>query len=255
MGEELLLKKEEGKATITFNRPEKFNAFTLQMIEDLTRMLDELGRDSETKFVILMGGGGNAFCAGTDINVLAGLKSRDDAARFIDMVHKMCSTIEELPKVVIAVIDGYCLGLGCEIAMSCDLRMASDDSKFGQPESKLGILPGAGGTQRMTRLLGVGKAKELMYTGATVDQAEALRIGLVNLVVEKAALREGVGELVHKLSVPSYNAILNIKKDVNDSFKLDGYELEKEMFLKCFDHADRAEGVDAFLQRRKANFA
>jgi enoyl-CoA hydratase len=252
--ENILMSKTGSKVVITVNRPGKLNAFDKPTIDKMSLLLNELGKDDSVRSIVISGAGGKAFCAGTDINYLNGLKSKQEAETFIDSVQGLGFLIESIDKVVIAAIDGYCFGLGNEIAMACDIRVATSTSLFGQPEIKIGVIPGAGGTQRLTQLIGVSKSKELIFTGESIGADEALRLGLVNYVVGKAELESKVDELIGKISANSFNSVKASKRVVNESFHPTGYKIEKQLFVECFEHPDRKEGMDAFLQKRKPNF-
>jgi enoyl-CoA hydratase len=252
--ENVIVTKNGSNAVVTINRPSKLNAFDKQTIDLMTRALSALGDDASVRSIIITGAGGKAFCAGTDINYLNGLNGMAEADAFIEAVQGIGFLIESLDKVVIAAIDGYCFGLGNEIAMACDLRIATRGSMFGQPEIKIGVIPGAGGTQRLTQLVGVTKSKEMVFTGDSISADEALALGLLNYVVEKPALQGKVDEIVAKISQNSFNAVKSAKMVINGSFKPTGYALEKDTFLRCFDHPDRKEGMDAFLGKRKPAF-
>ena len=253
-GGDILLSKYGKALTLTLNRPERLNVLDNKLIEELIDLIKSYENDENIRVIVLRGAGGKAFCAGTDINYLNGLKSKQEAETFIDSVQGLGFLIESIDKVVIAAIDGYCFGLGNEIAMACDIRVATSTSLFGQPEIKIGVIPGAGGTQRLTQLIGVSKSKELIFTGESIGADEALRLGLVNYVVGKAELESKVDELIGKISANSFNSVKASKRVVNESFHPTGYKIEKQLFVECFEHPDRKEGMDAFLQKRKPNF-
>ena len=252
--ENLILAKSGSRATITINRPNKLNAFDKPTILKMTALLNELEHDVSVRSVVITGAGDRSFCAGTDINYLSSIKTKEEADSFIDSVQEIGFIIEKMDKVVIAAINGYCMGLGNEIAMSCDIRIAIKEAKFSQPEIRLGVLPGAGGTQRLTQIIGIAKAKEMIFTGDAITAGEALSLGLVNYVVEKDGLNAKVDEIIGRINQNSFNAVKNIKRSINEGFQLKGYKLEKEMFAACFVHPDRKEGIDAFLSKRKPNF-
>ena len=183
----LLLEKNAAVATITFNNPKALNALTEETFTGMEALLDELENDAEIRVIILTGAGDKAFIAGGDISHLASLDA-EGARQFALLAQRVIGRIETFPKPVIAAVNGYCLGGGNELAMGCDLRIAADSAKFGQPEVKLGIIPGFAGTQRLSRLVGKGRAKEMIYTGEMIDAAEACRIGLVNRVAAPETL-------------------------------------------------------------------
>jgi enoyl-CoA hydratase len=182
--------KEEGIARIIVNRPEKRNALNRATRLEMAQALEDTERDPEVKVLVLAGAGGKAFVSGSDLNELSKFNAIQMEAFTSTLGQRFYTRFEELPKPVIAMIDGLCLGGGLELALACDIRMASDRSKFGAPEMVIGVMPGSGGTQRLTRLVGYGKAKEMIFTGDAIDAEEALRIGLVNRVFAPSHLQE-----------------------------------------------------------------
>ncbi|MDE1767852.1 MAG: enoyl-CoA hydratase/isomerase family protein [Candidatus Micrarchaeota archaeon] len=238
-------------ATITLNRPDKLNSIDGDMIDDFESIVELLNKDS-CRAVIITGAGERAFCAGADINYLSSLKNEKDAGLFVDRVHSIFNSIEELDKPVIAAINGYCLGGGCELALACDIRIASPNSVFGQPEVRLGIIPGGGGTYRLTNLVGIGNAKELIMSGDTINASEAYRIGLLNKIVDGNVLSSAKA-LAMRINQNSHNAVKNAKSAINANAKIND-KAEKDAFLSSFSHPDRREGVSAFLERSKPDF-
>lgn len=252
----LLLEIDEPLATITFNNPKALNALTVATFEELSRMLAELEENAEVRVVILTGAGEKAFVAGGDIGHLGTLDAKS-AREFALLAQGVINQIEAFPKPVIAAINGYALGGGCELAMGCDVRVASDTAKFGQPEVKLGIIPGFAGTQRLARLVGKGRAKELIFTGEMIDAAEACRIGLVNRVVAKDQLMAETRALALKMCDKSASAITLAKEAIENGLEMDFARAEKyeaDLFALCFNTPDCKEGISAFLEKRPAKF-
>lgn len=252
----LLLEINGPLATITFNNPKALNALTVATFEELERTLGELEGDKEVRVVILTGAGEKAFVAGGDIGHLGTLNA-DSAREFALLAQRVIDRIEAFPKPVIAAINGYALGGGCELAMGCDLRIAADSAKFGQPEVKLGIIPGFAGTQRLSRLVGKGRAKELIFTGEMIDAEEACRIGLVNRVVAKEDLMQEVRALALKMCDKSASAIRLSKEAIDNGLEMDfarAARYEADLFALCFTTEDCKEGIGAFLEKRPARF-
>ncbi len=252
----LLLEKDGPLATIIFNNPKALNALTVATFCGLEKLLNELEQDAAVRVVILTGAGEKAFIAGGDIGHLGNLDA-DGAREFALLAQRVINQIETFPKPVIAAINGYALGGGCELAMGCDLRIAADSAKFGQPEVKLGIIPGFAGTQRLARLVGKGRAKELVFTGEMIDAAEAFRIGLVNRVVAKEKLLEEARVLAFKMCDKSASAIKLAKEAIDNGLEMDfarAARYEADLFALCFTTADCKEGISAFLEKRPAKF-
>jgi enoyl-CoA hydratase len=252
----LLLEKDAAIATITFNNPKALNALTEETFSGMESLLDELATDAEIRVIILTGAGDKAFIAGGDISHLATLDA-DGARQFALLAQHVIDRIETFPKPVIAAVNGYCLGGGNELAMGCDLRIAADSAKFGQPEVKLGIIPGFAGTQRLSRLVGKGRAKEMIYTGEMIDAAEACRIGLVNRVVAKDRLIEEAKALAMKMCDKSASAISLSKEAIDNGLEMDfarAARYEADLFGLSFTTADSKEGISAFLEKRPAKF-
>ncbi|MDH3453910.1 MAG: enoyl-CoA hydratase-related protein [Desulfuromonadales bacterium] len=252
----LLLEKDGPLATITFNNPKALNALTVATFHGLEGLLNQLEQDVDVRVVILTGAGDKAFIAGGDIGHLGTLDA-DGAREFALLAQRVIDRIEAFPKPVIAAINGYALGGGCELAMGCDIRMAADSAKFGQPEVKLGIIPGFAGTQRLARLVGKGRAKELVFTGAMIDAEEACRIGLVNRVVAKDRLLEETRALALLMCDQSASAIKFAKDAIDNGLEMDfarGSRYEADLFALCFTTADCKEGISAFLEKRLAKF-
>lgn len=250
-----LIKKEENISIIYFNRPNSLNALNSDVLKELNMIIENITNDNSVD-VIIITGNGKAFVAGADISEMKDMNSneaRDFAKLGLDVFRK----IELLNKPVIAAINGYALGGGCELLLSCDIKIASDKAKFGQPEVGLGITPGFGGTQRLARLVGLNKAKELIFTGDIIDSNEALRIGLVNRVVEHDLLIEESIKLAKKISKNAQIAVRFAKEAINYGYETDletALNIEKNLFSLCFSTKDQKEGMSAFLEKRKPEF-
>ncbi len=247
---------ENGVLTITINQPEKLNALSKPLMAELDQVFSEAIANDTVKGIILTGAGEKAFVAGADISEFQSLDSGERAAGMARAGQDLFRKIEMCPKAVIAAVNGFALGGGCELAMACHMRVASENAKFGQPEVNLGLIPGYGGTQRLTQLVGRGKANELLMTADMVSATEAAQIGLVNYVVPQEELLEKCQNILKKISRKSSLTIDKIVKCVDavyDSEK-DGYEVEAQEFGNCFGTEDFKEGVSAFLEKRKANF-
>ncbi len=244
-------------AWVELNRPEKRNALSPQVIEDLENIIAEIERmPSDLARVVVIRGNGKSFCAGADISTFKGLKP-SEALIFSNRLQELYNRIESLPKPVIASIHGHALGGGLELALACDIRIAADDAVLGLPEITLGIIPGAGGTQRLARLVGIGKAKELILTGDTITGREAAEIGLVNKAVRIDRLQEETELLASKLAERPPVGLMLAKKLVNESLDeslRNGLSAEAEGFAVVFSTNDSQEGVSAFMERRKPSF-
>ena len=237
-------------AIVRLNRPERLNALDKDTFDSLERVMDYISSTKSIKAVIITGAGEKSFSTGADVKYISGIS---DPAGFVDMVHGVFDKIEEMDVPVIAAVNGYCLGGGCELAMACDIRIASSTAVFGQPEVKLGIIPGGGGTYRLPLLVGPAKAKELIFSGESITAQEALRIGLVNTVVSPDALIKEALAIAHKISKNSGNAIRSAKSAINANACKDGSE-EKSAFVSSFNSDDRREGIGAFIEKREAKF-
>lgn len=247
---------EDAVATVTVNRPAVLNALNTETISDLTAVIIDLERDDAIRCVVLTGAGERAFVAGADIGELARLTPQR-ARQVADAGHQLCSLIEGLNKPVIAVINGFALGGGCEIAMACTLRIAATTARLGLPEISLGIIPGFGGTQRLPRLVGRGRALEMLLTGVQIGADEAWRIGLVNRVVEPEALVEEARRLALTLAgqAPSaVRAMLEVVRHGLDMSFANASLLEATTFGLVYASDDAREGTTAFLEKRKPRF-
>ncbi|MBN1272164.1 MAG: enoyl-CoA hydratase/isomerase family protein [Candidatus Aminicenantes bacterium] len=254
--ENLEVKKQDRIGWITINRPEKLNALNSETIKELQEAFVSYQKDPEVSVVILTGSGEKAFVAGADIGELAGL----DAAAGREYVLKgqeLSRIIENFDKPVIAAVNGYALGGGTELALACHIRIASDNAKMGQPEVKLGLIPGYGGTQRLARLVGKGLAMELILSGKTIDAAEALRIGLVNAVVSLDELKGACEKLAASMAANAPKALEYAIEAINgglDKTLDEGLHFEADLFGKTCATEDSKEGTKAFLEKRKPEF-
>ncbi len=252
-----VLREQEGRvALLTINRPDKLNALNQQVRDDMLALLEEIETDDGVGAVVITGAGEKSFVAGADIGEFAGRSPFDqrDAMRSPRIFDVMAS----YPKPVIAMINGFCLGGGCELAASCDIRIASDRARFGQPEINLGLIPGGGGTQRLPRLIGLGHAMRLVLSGEMIDAAEALRIGLVELVAPADELRATTLELAGKIAAKSPLTLRVAKEALRASQRMaveEGILYERDLFCLCFSSADKEEGVEAFLEKRPARWS
>jgi enoyl-CoA hydratase len=242
-------------AILTVDRPEKRNALNAAVRRELIAALDELRDDAEVRVLVLTGAGEKAFVAGADIAEFAERTPLEQRA--VMTGRRVFDEIAAYPKPVIAMINGFALGGGCELALACDLRIAADTAKLGQPEINLGIIPGGGGTQRLPRVVGTGQAMRLILTGEIIDAAEALRIGLVDLVHPAAELRTRTLELARGMATKSPVALQMAKSAVRAAAEMPlaaGLSYETELFATCFASDDKREGVAAFLEKRPASF-
>ncbi len=256
MSETTILVEKEGRvAVLTVNRPDKLNALNEQVRTDLLAALDQIAADDSVGAVVITGAGEKSFIAGADIGEFAGRTPFDQ--REAMRSPRIFDVMGTFPKPVIAMINGFCLGGGCELALSCDLRVASDKARFGQPEINLGLIPGGGGTQRLSHLVGLGHAMRLILTGDMIGAAEAKEIGLVELLVPHDELRARTLELAGKIASKSPLTLRVAKEAVRASQRLsieDGIAYERDLFCLCFSTADKEEGVKAFLEKRPAQW-
>jgi len=253
--QEIIVEVKDRVGRIVFNRPKLLNAYNEAMSKELVQAVEALGKNPEAR-VLVITGQGRAFMAGADINMLQGWSrapgGRQEVARILSGFFSP-SLLEKCPKPVIAAVNGLAFGMGCEIALGCDLRIAARSAKFGQPEILLGIMTGAGGSQRLTRLVGPGKAMEMVLTGEPIDAEEAFRLGLVNQVVPDEELEAAVSRLTDKLVQRSATALQFSKQAVVAASSLGLYEgvaRELELFAGIFETADAREGIAAFLEKR-----
>jgi enoyl-CoA hydratase len=252
----ILYQKDGGVGIVTVNRPASLNALNSQVYLDLYDVFSKIEGDDEVKAVILTGSGEKAFVAGTDIMEMKDLDGFG-VGKLVAKIRLASDRIDTLSKPVIAAINGYALGGGCELAMCCDMRVASAKAKFGQPEVNLGIIPGAGGTQRLPRLVGVAKAKELILTGDMIDAETALTIGLVNKVVPPESLMAEARAMADKIASKSSPCIMLALESIDTGINSDlstGLNCEEQCICRCFDTEDKTEGMNAFAEKRKAEF-
>ncbi|WP_349305872.1 short-chain-enoyl-CoA hydratase [Sporomusa sphaeroides] len=253
----VLYQTDNGIGMITLNRPKALNALNSELLTELNGLLDEIAQDDSVKVVIITGSGDKAFVAGADIAEMQNISPLEGRA-FGKFGQAIFNKLENIPQPVIAAVNGFALGGGCELAMACDIRIASDKAKFGQPEVGLGIVPGFGGTQRLPRLIGKGRAKELLYTADMINAEEAYRIGLVNRIVAADELLSTAKELAEKIMARAQAAVRLCKAAVNTGMDTDlesGIAYESEVFGLCFATADQKEGMSAFIGKRKPNFS
>nr|BAL56148.1 3-hydroxyacyl-CoA dehydrogenase/enoyl-CoA hydratase [uncultured crenarchaeote] len=254
---EILVERKPPVTKIILNRPHRLNTITPRMIEELMDALLKAWSDSETRVVVLRGAGERAFSAGADITAFTEIKTRQDAEKFLRAFQELMNIMESMPKAVIAAIDGYALGGGCELIQGCDIRIATDRSEFGQPEINLGLIPGAGGTQRLPRLIGVAKALELTLLGNRISAEEAYRIGLVNKVVKPENLEQEVQSLAEKLASQPPLAVRAAKQLIymtREAPLSKGLAMERMFFADLLFTKDFMEGISAFFAKRKPEF-
>ena len=255
MPETILVEREGRVAILTVNRPDKLNALNDQVRTDMLEALGQIETDDGVGVVVITGAGEKSFIAGADIGEFAGRTPFDQ--RHAMRSPRIFDIMGSFPKPVIAMINGFCLGGGCELAMSCDIRVASDKARFGQPEINLGLIPGGGGTQRLPRLVGLGQAMRLILTGDMIPAPEAKEIGLVDLVMPHEELRAKTLELAGKIASKSPLTLKVAKEAVRASQRLaieEGIAYERDLFCLCFSSSDKAEGVEAFLEKRPAQW-
>ncbi|OFV67861.1 crotonase [Methanosarcinales archaeon] len=256
--ENIIFEKADGVATITLNRPKALNALNTALMTELRAAVQDANEDELIRVIVITGSGDKAFCAGADIPEIQ-TKSPIEARNWSIWLQSITKEIEASQTPVIARINGFCLGGGLELAMSCDFRIASDKSKFGQPEINLGLIPGAGGTQRLTRLVGRTKSMEInmLGQGALIDAAEAARLNLINCAVPEDELDAKVDEYINKIKKLSAVTIGLIKLTVNKGIEMDldrGLYYEAEAFGSAVSTEDFKEGTSAFLEKRKPEF-
>ena len=251
----LLAELNNGIYTVTINRPDKLNAINRDVMADLGAVMDEVEKNEAIKAVVLTGAGPKAFVAGADISEFLGL-SHTEGMEMARRGHVVFNKMERSTKPVIAAVNGFALGGGCELAMACHFRYASSNAKFGQPEVNLGLIPGYGGTQRLVQLVGKGRALELLLTGNMIDAETAERYGLVNKVVAPEELLPAVYKTVETIISKAPIAIGRCITAANAVFDetQNGFDVEIKSFGDCFDTDDMKEGAAAFLEKRKANF-
>jgi len=250
---DVVLREDEGRvAVLTVNRPDKLNALSQEVRDEMLAHLTAIEGDDGVGAVVITGAGEKSFIAGADIGEFEGRGPFDQREAMASP--RIFDAMATFPKPVIAMINGFCLGGGCELSMSCDLRIAADTARFGQPEIKLGLIPGGGGTQRLPRLVGMGHAMRLILSGDMIPAAEAKEIGLVEMVVPAAELRETTLALAAKIAAMSPLTLKVAKEALRASERLpieEGLLYERDLFCLCFSTEDKKEGVEAFLEKRK----
>jgi enoyl-CoA hydratase len=252
----LIVEIEKPLAVVTVNRPKVLNALNLATVSELGDAFSMLEANDDVRVIIMTGAGEKAFVAGADISEFRG-KSAPEMLPFAKKGHDVARIMESMGKPIIAAVNGYALGGGCEMSMACDMRFASANARFGQPEILLGLIPGMGGTQRLARLVGLGIARELVYGGEQITAQRAYEIGLVNHVFPADKLMEETKAFALKLAAKPSHALKMVKLATNYGYdqSLDnGLMLETQCFAHCWSHPDLEEGVSAFLEKRKANF-
>ncbi|MDO5665801.1 MAG: enoyl-CoA hydratase-related protein [Bacteroidia bacterium] len=251
----IIIQKENHIATITINEPEKLNALNTQILSELNSAFDMLATDADVR-VIIITGAERSFVAGANIQEMAEM-NYEEAKVFGAKGAAVFRKIETCPQPVIAAINGFALGGGSELALACDIRIASEKAKFGQPEVGLGITPGFSGTQRLARIVGQAKAKELIFTGKVITATDALQIGLVNQVVAPESLMDEVKTMAESIAKQAPIAVQKSKEAINNGWDLpieEGIDLEVELFAQCFETEDQKNGMSAFLKKEKVEF-
>jgi enoyl-CoA hydratase len=251
--ENIIYEKKEHVGIITVSRPKALNALNSQTLRELGEVIDALSRDNEIYCLVITGSGEKAFVAGADISQMKDMNVFE-GRQFGLLGNSIFRKIELLSIPVIAAVNGFALGGGCELALCCDIRIASENAKFGQPEVTLGITPGFGGTQRMARTVGPARAKELIYTGAMIGADEAARIGLVNRVVPKEKLMDEVMDMANKIAANAPIAVKLCKSAINRGMQMDmdtAITYEAEVFAQCFSSQDQKDAMGAFIEKIK----
>lgn len=252
----LTINVENEIAIVTINRPKSLNALNSETLTELNETFKDIENRKDVKVVILTGSGEKSFVAGADISEMVNATPQEGRKMGM-LAFEAFKRLEDMPQVTIAAVNGFALGGGCEISMACDIRVASKNAKFGQPEVGLGILPGFGGTQRLPRLVGKGRAKELIFTTDMIDAEEAYRIGLANKVVEQAELIDYCKDMARKIISKGSYAVSLAKQAINVGLDVDlasGLQVEANLFGLSFATEDKKEGMTAFLEKRKADF-
>ena len=252
----ILLEKKGLIAVATINRPKALNALNSEVLTDLDELVSTVKADADIRALVITGSGEKAFVAGADIGEMSTL-TKEGGEAFGKHGNNVFRAIETLPIPTIAAVNGFALGGGCELSMACDIRLASEKAKFGQPEVGLGITPGFSGTQRLPRRVGVAKAKELIFSGKMIKTDEAKEIGLVNAVYAPEALMDGALEMARSFTKNAPIAVKYAKACIDRGMQMDiddGIAVENELFAMCFATADQKEGMGAFLEKRPASF-
>ncbi len=252
----LLIDIDDGICTMTLNRPKNLNVFNEETLNEFYDALDSISRDESVKVVVLLSACEKAFTAGADIKKMVSLDSAG-GRQFAKLGHRIARKLETMPQPVIIGVHGYVLGGGVEFSCACDIRIAAEGSIFSQPEIDIGVIPGWGGTQRLSRIVGIAKAKEMIYTGKKIDANEARDIGLVNHVVPKEKLKEAVLTMAKTMAKKGKLALFDAKKSINqlyESFIEDGLKYELDRWSELFETHDQKEGMKAFLEGREPEF-
>jgi len=245
--------KSDGICTVKINRPDKLNAMNMDVAKELVDIFETLGKDDSVKVIILTGEGDKAFSAGADIEYMSKI-SADESEEYAKLGQLVTATVENVKQPTIAAVNGFALGGGCELAMSCDIRIAANTAKMGQPEVTIGIPPGWGGTQRLMRIVGIAKAKEMVYTGKMIKAEEAREIGLVNHVVELSTLMDETMKMANMIAANSAMAVRMSKVAINRGRNADletGLGIELMAWRNCFTHPDREERMTSFVNKSK----
>lgn len=254
MHKTLIVEIENGICIITINRADKLNALNKSVINELELVIDDVYKNPEIKSAIITGAGTKAFVAGADINEFTNLQY-PESAKLAKRGHEVFDKIENCPKPIVAAVNGFALGGGCELALACHFIYASENAKFGQPEVNLGLIPGYGGTQRLTQLVGRNLAMELLMSGNMITAKEALEYGIVNKIVQQDELLTAAKAILRDIQTKAPVAVAKIIECVNNfDHTQQGYDYEIEKFSECFETEDMKEGTSAFLEKRKANF-
>lgn len=252
----IIYEVKDSVAYITLNRPKAMNALNKQLLTELETVIDMLGEEENVKVVVLTGAGEKAFAAGADINELKDMSSAD-ASKQAAWGNKIFTKLSKLPQPVIGAVNGYALGGGFELALACDIRFVSENAKLGLPEVGLGIMPGYGGTQRLSRLIGLGRAKELVFSAENIDAKEAYRLGIANKVFEQAELLNEVQAFTEKLLTKSSIGISTAKQTIENGYDMpleNALIYESSNFGVLFSEDHQTEGMEAFLEKRKPDF-
>lgn len=250
------LKVAEDIATVTVNRPKSMNALSQEVLEQMEQVIKDVAKNDQVRALIITGAGNKAFVAGADISAMVDMTAQE-AREYSIVAHNLYGMIEQLPIPVIAAINGYALGGGCELTLVCDIRIAASTAKVGQPEITLGIIPGFGGTQRLSRLVGKGKATELILTGGMIDAETAMSIGLVNAVVPPEKLIDAAVDMAKKIIANGPLAIKYAKEAIHHGLQMSldqGCKYEIELWTDCFTTEDQDIGMKAFLNKQKPSF-
>jgi len=252
---DLIIEYERSIALVTINRPSTLNSLNISVFKQLASLLNSIREMADINTIIITGAGQKAFVAGADISEFTKIEA-GMAYQFLSLGNDVMTSIENFPKPIIAAVNGYALGGGCELAMACHIRLASDNAKFGLPEINLGLLPGYGGTQRLPRIIGKSQAYAMMLTGDIIDATKALDLGLINAVYNQEELIPKAIELANKIALKPKTSVMNIIRAVNvsDGELQEGIILEGKLFTECTNTEDFKEGVNAFMEKRKPEF-